>query len=111
MVFGGRYLADTIVIWVNLVILLATLVLEVWAFIHCATRRSDAFHVVGKLTKGTWMLMTGGGVVLTLLSGATYASGNLLTTILAFIAIGIALVYLLDIRPALRDVIQGGSNW
>jgi hypothetical protein len=108
----GNHVADTVVIWVNLVILAISLVVELLAFIDCATRRADAFPVVGRLSKAAWLVMTGGAVALTVLSGgATFVSGSFLTTILAFIAIGIALVYLLDMRPALRDVIRGGSNW
>lgn len=108
----GRYWALDVVGWVNLAILAVTLVTEVVAFVNCVTRRGEAFPVVGRLSKTAWVLMTGGAVAFTVVTGgATYISGSFLTVILAFIALGIALVYLLDIRPALRDVTEGRGGW
>lgn len=112
MGFGGRVVADQVVGWVSYVILLVTLVTEGWAMLHCVTRRADAFPVVGRLSKGTWVVITGGAFIFTLLTGASYVyGGGLLTTLLAYIGIIAALVYLLDIRPALRDVTEGRNNW
>jgi uncharacterized protein DUF2516 len=109
--------APTVVLYVSLVILAVTLVVEATAFVHCVTRRADAFPVVGRFPKAIWVLMTGGAVAFTVLSGfATVASGSggtfgIFTGMIAMVAMVIALVYLLDVRPALRDVTQGGNNW
>ncbi len=35
----------------------------------------------------------------------------MITSILAVIAITVALVYLLDVRPAIRDATEGRGNW
>jgi hypothetical protein len=109
--------ANTVVHYVSLVILAVTLVVEVLAFVHCVSRRADAFPVVGRFPKAIWVLMTGGAVAFTVLSGyATVASSSggtfgIFTGMIAMIAMVVALVYLLDIRPALRDVAQGGNSW
>jgi hypothetical protein len=110
------YFADNVVYYVGLVILVVTVVVELTAFVHCATRRADAFPVVGRLSKAMWVLMTGGAIAFTALSGYSTivnSTGFLgpLTAIVACIALTVALVYLLDMRPALRDVIRGGNNW
>ncbi len=112
MGFGGEVVADQIVGWISYVILLATLVIEGLAAVHCATRRADAFPVVGRLSKGTWMIITIGAFLFTLLTGASYVyGGSFLTTMVAFAGIVAALIYLLDVRPALRDVTEGRNNW
>jgi hypothetical protein len=110
------FFADTVVQYVSWVILAVTLVVECTAFVHCVTRRADAFPVVGRFPKAIWVLMTGGAIAFTVLSGySTIVSAGgyfgPLTGIIAVIAIAVSLVYLLDLRPALRDVTQGGNNW
>ncbi|HEV7899496.1 MAG TPA: DUF2516 family protein [Planosporangium sp.] len=92
-----------VVSWINLLLLVFALVIEVWAFGHCLLQRPDAFAAIGTLPKGAWLAMLGGSVFVTLLSGATF--------ILGLIAITIAAVYLLDVRPALRDAIDGRGSW
>ncbi|GII21367.1 DUF2516 family protein [Planosporangium mesophilum] len=92
-----------IISWINLLLLIFALVIEVWAFGHCLLQRPDAFAAIGTLPKGAWLAMLGGSVLVTLLSGATF--------VLGLIAITIAAVYLLDVRPALRDAIDGRGSW
>ena len=108
--------AFVVVRYVSFAILAVTIVVEVAAFLHCVTRRAEAFPVVGKLTKPIWVLMTGGAVAFTVLSGyATIASpGGYLGPLTAFVAVvvlAISMVYLVDLRPALRDVTEGRGNW
>jgi len=122
--FGTPIVAYQVVTIVSFVILVVSFVVELIAFVHCATRRSEAFPVVGRLSKGTWTLMTGAAFLFTLFGAAisgvfrgvlsggfSYVSGGFLTTILAFIALGISMVYLLDIRPAIRDVLDNRGGW
>lgn len=98
--------------WLSLVLLGVTVIIEALAFVHCATRRADAFPVVGRLSKGTWVLMTLGALVFTLITLTTFFyGGNFLTSMIAIIAISVALVYLLDMRPAIRDVVEGHGGW
>jgi len=113
MDFGRAYTADTVVAWVTFAIVVVSIVVEGSAFVHCATRRADAFPVVGRLSKAVWMLITGAAFAFTMLTGASYAAfgGGFLTTIIAFVGLACSLVYLLDLRPALRDVTEGRGNW
>jgi hypothetical protein len=108
--------AAYVVHYVSLLILAVTLIVELSAFLHCVSRRAEAFPVVGKLTKAIWVLMTGGALAFTILSGySTIASptGYLgpLTAMVSVLAMTISLVYLLDIRPALREVTEGRGGW
>jgi hypothetical protein len=89
---------------IDYALLVVALIIEAFAFINCLTQRSDAFGAIGTLSKGLWLAMTGGALLVTVLS--QYALG-----LLGFIAITIAAVYLLDVRPALRDAADGPSSW
>jgi hypothetical protein len=93
-----------VVNWVNLLVVVFALLLSVVAFGHCLLQRPDAFSAISTLPKGAWLALTGGSAVLTLLTGARFL-------MIALIAITIAAVYLLDVRPALRDVIDGRGSW
>lgn len=90
---------------VNLLILVVSLVLEIFAFLHCVRQRADAFGAIGTLSKGAWLGLIGGTLLLSLL----FRSGAL--GLFSLIAIGVALVYILDVRPALRDVSDGRGPW
>jgi hypothetical protein len=80
------------------------LIVEIWAFVSCLTQRAEAFTVVGRIPKGGWMAMTFAALLVTLLFGT-------LRSPLGLIAVVIALVYLLDLRPALRDAVDGHGPW
>jgi hypothetical protein len=98
--------------WVAEAFLIVTVIAEALAFAHCVTRRADAFPVVGRLTKGSWVLMTLGALIFTLLTSVSFLyGGGVITSILAVIAITVALVYLLDVRPAIREATEGRGNW
>jgi hypothetical protein len=79
------------------------LAVELFAFINCATQRADAFSAVGSISKGGWLALTGGALLFTLLLG--------FVTLFGTIAVAAALVYLLDVRPALRDAVDGHGPW
>ncbi|GAA1804722.1 DUF2516 family protein [Planosporangium flavigriseum] len=89
--------------WVDLLLVIFALLIEVVAFGHCLLQRPDAFSAINTLPKGAWLALIGGSALLTVIG-----SGFLM---LALIAITIAAVYLLDVRPALRDVIDGRGSW
>ncbi|HMC71673.1 MAG TPA: DUF2516 family protein [Mycobacteriales bacterium] len=67
-----------------------TLVLTIWALVDAGTRSPGAFVAAEKQTKQFWMIL--------LVVAALAAYIRLFT----FIAIIAALVYLLDVRPAVR---------
>ncbi len=91
----------------NIAILVTFLVIDVVAFVNCLTQRADAFPVVGSLTKQAWLALLGAAVLITLLC-TLYRT---VTPVLAFFGVTAAAVYLLDVRPALRDASNGTGNW
>lgn len=93
----------TVVQRINELIALFTLILGLVAFIHCATQRSDAFPAIGTLQKPAWLAIIG---VSTIMAMLTF---NIL--LFSLIAIGAATLYLLDIRPGLRDITNGRGSW
>jgi hypothetical protein len=80
------------------------IVVEVWAFVSCTTQRAEAFGVVGRIPKGGWVAMLFAATLVSLLFGT-------LRSPLGLIAVVVALVYLLDLRPALRDAVDGHGPW
>jgi hypothetical protein len=79
-----------------------TLVLELVALVHCAVQKSDAFRAIGSLSKGIWLLLIAGSMVLTLLIGSSPLG------LIGLVGLIAASVYLLDVRPGLRDLRSGG---
>jgi Protein of unknown function (DUF2516) len=100
--------APDVVLYVTLISLVLAAVLEVIALVNCLTQRADAFQIVGSLSKNAWLAILGGATFLTLLCGVI-SVGSL--SIFAIIGITAAAVYLLDVRPALRDATDGSGNW
>lgn len=95
-------------IWVLAAIWVAILVAQVIAFFDAAMRPRQAFEATGKLTKPAWMGITGLSLVITLLCGQASVMSNGAMFVLAGLVA--ALVYLTDVRPALREV-SGPSRW
>ena len=87
---------------VLLVVNLALLLLAAWAFVDAVVRPAAAFPAAGKLSKLAWVAITGLCVVLCL-NGA-----GLLGLIGGAVAVA-SIVYLVDVRPAVRDVRPGGQ--
>jgi len=77
---------------------IAVLVTTVYAFVHAAMQRSDAYTAADKLTKPVWLLILGGAAALSLLA--------VFGTVIAACAAG---VYLVDVRPKLLEI-QGKSR-
>lgn len=84
-----------------LVVDLALVALSVWAFADAVVRRAAAFPAAGKLTKPAWLAILGVCVVVSLLGSGVFG--------LLGIAVAVAsIVYLVDVRPAVREVGPGG---
>jgi hypothetical protein len=81
-----------------LVILLVTSAVKLFALVDAATRPAHAFAAAGKQTKQFWLV---------LLAAAVFAS---FLGFLMLIGLVAALVYLADVRPAIKDVPRGGSS-
>jgi hypothetical protein len=78
------------------VVLLAALVVEIYALVDAARAPAAAYVAAGKLTKQAWLAILGIAVLVVLLSGWFGPLG--LAAIIATI------VYFVDVRPALRRV-------
>ena len=78
----------------------AVLAVTVYAFIHAAMQRPDAYTAADKLTKPVWLVILGVSGLLALVLGGTLGS------VIAAVATG---VYLVDVRPRLLEV-QGKSR-
>lgn len=72
----------------------------VYAFVHAAMQRPDAYTAVDKLTKPVWLAILGGGAVLGWIIGPPVGAA------IAACATG---VYLVDVKPKLLEV-QGKSR-
>ena len=88
-------------------ILIVLIVIEVVALINCFTQRADACPVVGPLSKNACVAILLGSLLATVLCWI----GRTGLSIFAFAAITAAAIYMLDVRPALRDVTDGSGNW
>ena len=73
----------------------AVLAVTVYAFVHAAMQRPDAYTAADKLTKPVWLVILGVSALLTLVLGGT------LGVVIAAVAAG---VYLVDVRPRLLEV-------
>ena len=80
---------------------IAVLVLQGWAVVDCVIRPTNAFVAAGKLTKPAWAAIT----VVAFLAGWIFGPLG----ILGLASVVASIVYLVDVRPAVREV-QGGGN-
>ena len=88
-----------IVVYVLFAVKIAVLVMTVYALVHAAMQRSDAYTAAEKLTKPVWLVILGIAVLLALVLGITGVA-------IAAVASG---VYLVDVRPKLLEI-QGKSR-
>jgi hypothetical protein len=85
------------------VVRLGVLALAVWAFADALARPAAAFVAAGKLTKPGWLAITAIATLLLYLMGPM--------SFLGLPAVIAAIVYLVDVRPAIRGLRRGNSNW
>lgn len=86
-----------------LVLLVAFLVTAVYAFVHAALQRPDAYTAADKLTKPVWLVILGAAVAL---ASILYPVLGVLGMAMSACASG---VYLVDVRPKLLEI-QGKSR-
>jgi len=100
------HLVDDVYWWVNWVLFWGMVALYGWAVVDCATRKAAAFPAADKLTKPAWLAITiiGGGL------GSLLGYGSGPTNFVSLIALVAVLVYLCDVRPAVREA-SGGTRW
>ncbi|WP_067508920.1 DUF2516 family protein [Actinoplanes sp. TFC3] len=91
--------------YLDVLVLIGSIVVQIVAFVHCVTQRGDGFQAIGTLPKGAWLGILAVCVLLTLLG----RGGG--TGIFSLIGVAAALIYLLDVRPGLRDLSDGKGFW
>ncbi|MBG0566846.1 DUF2516 family protein [Actinoplanes aureus] len=104
MAYSAPIFYTTVVGYVDLLVFLLSLVLQAVALIHCLTQRGAGFQALGTLPKGAWAAIIGVCLVITVLT-----LGSLL--IISMIGVAAALIYLLDVRPGLKDLTDGKGFW
>ena len=86
------------------VLFYAALALTVWALVDALVRPAAGYVAAGKLTKPAWAAILGLSVLVIVV----------FQTPLSFLglpAVIAAIVYLVDVRPAVRGLRRGGSGW
>jgi hypothetical protein len=78
-----------------LVASLAMFVVQAWAFIDAVSHRPEAYVAADKLTKPAWLIILGIALAAHMLIWSPMSFLNLIGTVAA-------LVYVVDVRPALR---------
>jgi hypothetical protein len=94
--------------FVYLAVYWACLGLALWALVDAVTRRADAFVAAGKLTKPVWLGILAGGLVAQIVFPAL---GGSMLSILGMAGIVASIVYLVDVRKRILEVMRGGSRW
>ena len=77
------------------------LALTVWAFVDSLIRPANGFVAAGKLTKPGWAAITGLAALIIFWQGPM--------SFLGLPAVIAAVVYLVDVRPAVRGLRRGNS--
>jgi hypothetical protein len=75
------------------------LALKLWALVDACIRPQAAYVAAGKLTKIAWVAI---------LAVAVLLGGPDVFTILGLLGTVAAIVYLVDVRPAVRELRRGG---
>lgn len=78
-------------------------VLAGWALIDALIRPATAYVAAGKLTKPAWGAITALALVIAYFAGPLSFFG-------LFAVVG-SIVYLVDVRPAIKGLRRGNSNW
>jgi hypothetical protein len=104
MAYSAPVFYQAVVGYLNLLILIFSLIVQAVALIHCLTQRGDGFQAIGTLPKGAWAAILAICIVLTLLFSGPIG-------IFGLIGVAAALIYLLDVRPGLKDLSDGKGFW
>ncbi|MEU7949927.1 DUF2516 family protein [Micromonospora chalcea] len=89
---------------IQLILLVFALVVQGVALVHAITQGGDGFAALGTLPKGGWVAILAVCLLLTLLGFGPIS-------LFGLIGIAAGLIYLLDVRPGLRDLHDGRGSW
>ena len=102
-------LVEPVIIAITYALEIGAAILGVFAVVDAGSRRPDAFAAADKQTKGTWSGITAACAVVSVL-GLLFQGPFTALSLLWLAAVIGELVYVLDVRPKLREV-QRGSRW
>ncbi len=92
-----------------LIISIAAFVFEAFALVDALRRPASAFVAAGKQTKPIWLIILGVSTIVGL-GYAFYVGGPSATSILPVAAFVAAAIYLVDVRPKVREFKTGSSR-
>jgi purine-cytosine permease-like protein len=95
---GSAVLTVDPVVYLFWAVNLAALIVKVWAIIDAVFRPSEAYRAADKRSKTFWVILLGVMIVL------TWFFGNAVISIIGIISVTAAIVYLVDVRPAVKEV-------
>ena len=98
--YAGRVSIFTLPDLIGAVVSLVMFVLQAFAFVNATSHRPDAYLAADKLTKTTWLIILGLGVAAHMLFWHPFGLLNL-------VGIVAAIVYLVDVRPAIQSLRRG----
>ncbi|MEU7022528.1 DUF2516 family protein [Streptomyces sp. NPDC046203] len=81
--------------------------MAVIALVFAALGREDAYRAADKKTKKFWLLLLGGNLAVNLVGAWVLGPMFMMFQIAGLVA---AIVFMVDVRPALRDVTGGGGR-
>lgn len=100
---------NSVIYLISMTLFLITLLLEIYAFASCLLQRHDAFVAIGTFSKLAWLGILGGCILFSLLGLASLF--GILAAMMNLVALVFVLVYILDVRPAVRDASHGRGSW
>ncbi|MFC0673932.1 DUF2516 family protein [Brachybacterium hainanense] len=92
--------------WIFAVLALVLFGVEIWAFINAARYSPAAYVAASKRSKTFWMVLTGAAMILGFLSLPYPIGRGSSNMLLVIVGIVIAGVFLADVLPALRQVMD-----
>jgi len=99
---GSGLITSTFFSVLNL-LLLALTCFKVFVFVDAAIRPSSAYLAANKLTKVAWLLILGIAAFYDVMWGSV-------TSILTIVGAAAAIIYMVDVRPAVRQYAVGSSR-
>ncbi len=100
----GLVLVYQVESWLSLALLLAIIAVKGFTLVSAIGFRPDAFEATGKQTKSTWVGILTVGLVIEL--ATLFVPLGFIGSILNIGFTIAALVYLADVRPALKEVMR-----
>ena len=92
-------------IYIERLIWIAGIPVGLYAFVHALLQRPDAFTAADKLSKPAWLGITAGSLFVLIL--CRFGEEGTILWLAGLIA---ALVYIVDVRPRVKEV-QRGPRW